>query len=62
MSTGEDAKKNEEIRRSDEAKCFCCGHKVKSDAEGVRSGKTVMCDACYEAYINPFPKLCWAVS
>lgn len=60
MSTA-DAKKNESIRGSDE-KCFCCGHKVKGDADGVRNGKTVMCDACYEAYLNPFPKLCWAVS
>lgn len=62
MSTGREVKAEEDVKSTEAPKCFCCGHKVKSAAEGVGSGRTVMCTSCYETYLNPFPKLCCAVS
>jgi hypothetical protein len=62
MSTGREMKAEEDLKRTDAPKCVCCGHKVKSAAEGVGSGRTVLCTSCYETLLNPFPKLCCAVS
>jgi hypothetical protein len=55
-------KAEEDLKRTDAPKCVCCGHKVKSATEGVGSGRTVLCTSCYETLLNPFPKLCCAVS
>jgi hypothetical protein len=62
MSSGREVKKEEDLKRTETPKCVCCGQKVKGAAEGVRSGRTVLCESCYETFLNPFPKLCCGVS
>jgi hypothetical protein len=53
-------KKDQDVPVTEAQKCFCCGRKVKSATEGVRSGPRVMCDSCYETLLNPFPRHCVA--
>jgi hypothetical protein len=62
MTTGREVKTEEDVKSADAPTCVCCGHKVKSAADGVGSGRTAMCTSCYETFLNPFPKLCCAVS
>jgi hypothetical protein len=63
MSTTREIEKDNAAGKSGEAlKCFACGVKVRSEAEAVRSGRTVLCASCYETCLNPLPKLCCAVS
>jgi protein-arginine kinase activator protein McsA len=63
MSTTREIEKDNAAGKSGEAlKCFSCGARLKSEAEGIRSGRTVLCASCYETCLNPLPKVCWAVS
>jgi hypothetical protein len=62
MSTGREVNAKEDVKTVEDPECVCCGHKVKSAAEGARGGRTVLCTSCYETFLNPFPKLCCAVS
>jgi hypothetical protein len=39
-------------------KCSCCERKLTDPKEWVRSRKSVMCVACYESLLNPYPKCC----
>lgn len=63
MSTAREMEKDKtDGKRLEVPKCFACGVKVRSEAEGVKSGSTVLCASCYETCLNPLPKLCCAVS
>jgi|WetSurMetagenome_2_1015567.scaffolds.fasta_scaffold841894_1 hypothetical protein len=63
MSIAREMEKDKADGKGREAlKCFSCGIKLKSESEGVRSGRTVLCTSCYETCLNPLPKLCCAVS
>lgn len=38
--------------------CSHCNQSFKSELDLVRSGNGVLCIACYEGLIEPFPRLC----
>jgi hypothetical protein len=38
--------------------CSCCDRRMKNPSEWIRSRKSVICVACYESLLNPFPKCC----
>jgi len=50
--------KKDEEKAEEVVKCGCCDRTLKNSSEWVRSRKSVMCVACYESLLNPFPKCC----
>jgi hypothetical protein len=40
----------------DTVKCSCCERILTDPKQWVRSRKSVMCAACYESLLNPFPR------
>jgi hypothetical protein len=50
-------KKNERTEE-EVVTCSCCDRRMKNPAEWVRSRRRVICVACYEGLLNPFPKCC----
>jgi len=46
-------------RKVDEAAVCCsCDRTIKNPSEWIRSRNRVICVACYESLLNPFPKCC----
>ena len=60
MTGKPEVKKKAEPTAGETPKCFCCGVRIRSAADGVRSGGKTLCASCYETLLNPFPKLCCA--